>query len=84
MRYRAAKSLDAMAITTLRDLVPTKLAGGVWNCLMKYKQTIENFPVSKTCELLILVFLLIRFCDALDKFMDCLLHDLSVLLVVYV
>ncbi|KAH9801712.1 SNARE-interacting protein KEULE [Citrus sinensis] len=54
VRYRAAKSLDAMAITTLRDLVPTKLAGGVWNCLMKYKQTIENFPVSKTCELLIL------------------------------
>ncbi|KAK9208955.1 hypothetical protein WN944_001316 [Citrus x changshan-huyou] len=84
VRYRAAKSLDAMTITTLRDLVPMKLATGVWNCLMKYKQTIENFPMSETCELFILVFLLIRFCDALDKFLECLLHALSVLLVVYV
>ncbi|KAK9177943.1 hypothetical protein WN943_027133 [Citrus x changshan-huyou] len=54
VRYRAAKSLDAMTITTFRDLVPTKLAAGVWNCLMKYKQTIQNFPMSETCELLIL------------------------------
>lgn len=54
MRYRAAKSLDAMTITTFRDLVPTKLAAGVWNCLMKYKETIDNFPMAETCELLIL------------------------------
>ncbi|KAJ4706289.1 SNARE-interacting protein KEULE [Melia azedarach] len=54
VRYRAAKSLDAMTITTFRDLVPTKLAAGVWNCLMKYKETIDNFPMAETCELLIL------------------------------
>ncbi|KAH9763438.1 SNARE-interacting protein KEULE [Citrus sinensis] len=71
VRYRAAKSLDAMAITTLRDLVPTKLAGGVWNCLMKYKQTIENFPVSKTCELLILIAPIIQ-----KWTYDAICHDL--------
>ncbi|KAK4743879.1 hypothetical protein SAY87_010191 [Trapa incisa] len=54
VRYRAAKSLDATTMTTFRDLVPTKLAAGIWNCLMKHKQTIPNFPQSETCELLIL------------------------------
>ncbi|XP_021901873.1 SNARE-interacting protein KEULE-like isoform X2 [Carica papaya] len=54
VRYRAAKSLDAMTMTTFRDLIPTKLAAGVWNCLMKYKQTIEHFPQTETCELIIL------------------------------
>ncbi|PKI70698.1 SNARE-interacting protein KEULE-like [Punica granatum] len=54
VRYRAAKSLDATTMTTFRDLVPTKLAAGVWNCLMKYKQSVPNFPQSETCELLIL------------------------------
>ncbi|KAK1578840.1 hypothetical protein Q3G72_033511 [Acer saccharum] len=54
VRYRAAKSLEAMTITSFRDLIPTKLAAGVWNCLTKYKQTIQNFPEIETCELLIL------------------------------
>ncbi|KAJ4716045.1 SNARE-interacting protein KEULE [Melia azedarach] len=54
VRYRAAKSLDAMTMTTFRDLIPTKLAAGIWNCLMRYKQSIENFPQTETCELLIL------------------------------
>ncbi|KAK4837500.1 hypothetical protein QYF36_005980 [Acer negundo] len=54
VRYRAAKSLDAMTITSFRDLIPTKLAAGVWNCITKYKQTIQNFPEIETCELLIL------------------------------
>lgn len=54
MRYRAAKSLDATTMTTFRDLIPTKLAAGVWDCLMKYKKTIPNFPETETCELLIL------------------------------
>ncbi|XP_044488464.1 SNARE-interacting protein KEULE-like isoform X2 [Mangifera indica] len=54
VRYRAAKSLDAMTMTTFRDLIPTKLAAGVWNHLVKYKQIIKNFPQTETCELLIL------------------------------
>lgn len=54
VRYRAAKSLDASTMTTLRDLIPTKLAAGIWNCLAKHKQSIENFPQTETCELLIL------------------------------
>ncbi|KAJ6829043.1 SNARE-interacting protein KEULE [Iris pallida] len=54
VRYRAAKSsLDATTMTTLRDLVPTKLACGVWDCLSRYKKTIADFPESETCELLI-------------------------------
>ncbi|KAJ7952442.1 SNARE-interacting protein KEULE-like [Quillaja saponaria] len=54
VRFRAAKSLDATTMTTFRDLIPTKLAAGVWDCLMKYKKTIPNFPQTETCELLIL------------------------------
>ncbi|KAI3822147.1 hypothetical protein L1987_09729 [Smallanthus sonchifolius] len=53
VRYRAAKSLDPTTMTTLCDLVPTKLAAAVWNCLMKYK-TLTNFPQIETCDLLIL------------------------------
>ncbi|GER34566.1 KEULE family protein [Striga asiatica] len=53
VRYRAAKSLDPSTVTTFRDLIPTKLAAAVWNCLMKYKAN-PNFPQSETCELLIL------------------------------
>lgn len=53
MRYRAAKSLDTATVATFRDLIPTKLAAGVWNCLMKNKK-IKDYPQSETCELLIL------------------------------
>ncbi|XP_065016069.1 SNARE-interacting protein KEULE-like isoform X1 [Musa acuminata AAA Group] len=54
VRYRAAKSsLDVSMLTTLRDLVPTKLAAAVWNYLAKYKATIPDFPQRETCELLI-------------------------------
>lgn len=53
VRYRAAKSLDQTTMTTFRDLIPTKLAAGIWNCLMKYK-SVPNFPQRETCELLIL------------------------------
>uniref|UniRef100_A0A7N0ZXT0 SNARE-interacting protein KEULE n=1 Tax=Kalanchoe fedtschenkoi TaxID=63787 RepID=A0A7N0ZXT0_KALFE len=54
VRYRAAKSLDMDTMTTFRDLIPTKLAAGIWNCLEKYKSSIPNFPQTETCELLIL------------------------------
>ncbi|KAJ9173473.1 hypothetical protein P3X46_016598 [Hevea brasiliensis] len=54
VRYRAAKSLDVTTMTTFRDLIPTKLAARVWDRLMHYKQKIENFPQTETCELLIL------------------------------
>ncbi|GMH22756.1 hypothetical protein Nepgr_024599 [Nepenthes gracilis] len=54
VRYRAARSLDSNTMTTYRDLVPTKLAAGVWNYLTKYKTSIANFPQTETCELLIL------------------------------
>lgn len=54
VRYRAAKSLDPTTMTTFRDLIPTKLAASVWNCLMKYKANLPNFPQLETCELLIL------------------------------
>ncbi|PIN27089.1 Vesicle trafficking protein Sec1 [Handroanthus impetiginosus] len=54
VRYRAAKSLDPTTMTTFRDLIPTKLAAAIWNCLVKYKSSLPNFPQSETCELLIL------------------------------
>ncbi|XWS45933.1 hypothetical protein CRYUN_Cryun14cG0021900 [Craigia yunnanensis] len=52
VRYRAVKTQDASTATT-RDLIPSKLAEAVWNCLLKYK-SIPNFPQTETCELLIL------------------------------
>ncbi|XP_038875748.1 SNARE-interacting protein KEULE-like isoform X1 [Benincasa hispida] len=54
VRYRAAKSLDTTTMTTFRDLIPTKVAAGVYDCITKYKKTIPDFPQSETCELLIL------------------------------
>ncbi|KMZ76137.1 Syntaxin binding protein 2 [Zostera marina] len=53
VRFRSSRSVDASTVTTLRDLVPTKLAAGVWNYLSTYKNTIPNFPQKETCELLI-------------------------------
>lgn len=52
VRYRAPKASDA-STTTFRDLIPSKLATAVWNCIEKYK-SIPNFPQTETCELLIL------------------------------
>lgn len=54
MRYRAAKSLVTDTEATFRDLIPTKLASEVWNCLSKYRETFPNYPTYETCELLIL------------------------------
>ncbi|KNA14722.1 hypothetical protein SOVF_105040 [Spinacia oleracea] len=54
VRYRAAKSLDTNTMTTYRDLIPTKLAAGIWNHLTKYKTSIANFPQTETCDLLVL------------------------------
>lgn len=55
VRYRAARSAAAnsTATTTARDLVPTKIAAGLWERLMKYKSSLQNFPQSETCELII-------------------------------
>ncbi|KAI3896041.1 hypothetical protein MKX03_031985 [Papaver bracteatum] len=53
VRYRAAK-IDAFTLTTMRDLVPTKLAAAVWNQLTNYKERLKHFPQTETCELLIL------------------------------
>lgn len=41
-------------MTTYRDLIPTKLAAGIWNHLTKYKTSIANFPQTETCDLLVL------------------------------
>nr|GMD34649.1 SNARE-interacting protein KEULE-like [Ipomoea batatas]GMD78581.1 SNARE-interacting protein KEULE-like [Ipomoea batatas] len=53
VRYRAIKSHDPTTMTTFRDLIPTKLAAAVWNCLTKYKSSLPHFPQTETCELLI-------------------------------
>lgn len=82
MRYRAAKALDDPSGATSRDLVTTKLAAAVWNCVSKYKSTIPNFPQSETCELLILdrsVDLVNIYLFSLRKFSVCLLFILTFL-----
>lgn len=78
VRYRAAKSsLDANTMTTFRDLVPTKLAAGVWNCLVKYKSTIPNFPQTETCELLIVDRSIDQIAPVIHEWTyDAMCHDL--------
>lgn len=55
MRYRAAKppAEGSDYKVTVRDLVPTKLAAALWDCLMKHKSSLIDFPYSETCELVI-------------------------------
>ncbi|KAL5081869.1 hypothetical protein RYX36_010290 [Vicia faba] len=77
VRFHAARSLDANTMTTLHDLIPTKLAAGVWDSLMKYKKSIPNFPQTETCELLIID----RTIDQIAPFIhewtyDAICHDL--------
>lgn len=52
MRYPAVKTQDG-STEAIRDLIPSKLAEAVWNCIQNYK-SIPNFPQTETCELLIL------------------------------
>ncbi|KAK3033697.1 hypothetical protein RJ639_033921 [Escallonia herrerae] len=40
IRYHAAKSFDPATVTTFRELIPTKLAAGVLDCLLK----LPGFP----------------------------------------
>ncbi|XP_054810102.1 SNARE-interacting protein KEULE-like isoform X2 [Prosopis cineraria] len=77
VRYRAAKSLDATTMTTFRDLIPTKLAAGVWDCLVKYKKTIPNFPQTETCQLLILDRSIDQIAPVIHEWTyDAICHDL--------
>ncbi|XP_014521349.1 SNARE-interacting protein KEULE isoform X1 [Vigna radiata var. radiata] len=77
VRFRAAKSLDATTMTTFRDLIPTKLAAGVWDCLMKYKKSIPNFPQTETCDLLILDRSIDQIAPVIHEWTyDAMCHDL--------
>ncbi|XP_008798533.1 SNARE-interacting protein KEULE [Phoenix dactylifera] len=78
VRYRAAKSsLDVSTVTTLRDLVPTKLAAAVWNYLAKYKSTIPGFPQRETCELLIVDRTIDQIAPIIHEWTyDAMCHDL--------
>ncbi|KAE9606907.1 putative sec1-like protein [Lupinus albus] len=77
IRFRAAKSLDTTAVTTFRDLIPTKLAAGVWDCLMKYRKTLPNFPQTETCELLILDRSIDQIAPVIHEWTyDAMCHDL--------
>ncbi|XP_022759258.1 SNARE-interacting protein KEULE-like isoform X2 [Durio zibethinus] len=76
VRYRAAKSLDPTTMTTFRDLIPTKLAAGIWNCLVKCK-SIPNFPQKETCELLILDRSIDQIAPVIHEWTyDAMCHDL--------
>ncbi|EPS63425.1 hypothetical protein M569_11359, partial [Genlisea aurea] len=55
VRYKAVKGIEEGSLpNTVRELIPTKLAAGIWNHISTYKSTIPNFPQSETCELLIM------------------------------
>nr|KAJ0217992.1 hypothetical protein LSAT_V11C300102760 [Lactuca sativa] len=78
VRYRAAKSLDPTTMTTIRDLIPTKLAAAIWNCLIKYKALKNfNFPQTETCELLILDRSIDQIAPVIHEWTyDAMCHDL--------
>ncbi|KAI3974257.1 hypothetical protein MKX01_030926, partial [Papaver californicum] len=48
VRFNAAK-IDAFTSTTMRDLVPRKLAAAaMWNQLANYKDSLKHFPQTET------------------------------------
>ncbi|KAL5058440.1 hypothetical protein RYX36_030044, partial [Vicia faba] len=64
-------------MTTLHDLIPTKLAAGVWDSLMKYKKSIPNFPQTETCELLIIDRTIDQIAPLIHEWTyDAMCHDL--------
>ncbi|KAF7810171.1 SNARE-interacting protein KEULE [Senna tora] len=77
VRFRAARTLDATTMTTFRDLIPTKLAAGVWDYLMKYRKTLPNFPEIETCQLLILDRSIDQIAPVIHEWTyDAMCHDL--------
>ncbi|KAJ8460228.1 hypothetical protein OPV22_033154 [Ensete ventricosum] len=77
VRYRAAKCADESDMTKMRDLVPTKLATAIWNCLSKYKSTVPEFPQKETCELLIVDRTLDQIAPVIHEWTyDAICHDL--------
>lgn len=77
VRFRAARSLDVTTMTTSRDLIPTKLAARIWDSLTQYKQKIENFPQTETCELLILDRSIDQIAPVIHEWTyDAMCHDL--------
>ncbi|XP_058763931.1 SNARE-interacting protein KEULE-like isoform X1 [Vicia villosa] len=77
VRFHAARSLDANTMTTFHDLIPTKLAAGVWDSLMKYKKSIPNFPQTETCELLIIDRTIDQIAPLIHEWTyDAMCHDL--------
>ncbi|KAG6780970.1 hypothetical protein POTOM_013850 [Populus tomentosa] len=77
VRFRAAKSLDVTTMTTSRDLIPTKLAARIWDSLTQYKQKIEHFPQTETCELLILDRSIDQIAPVIHEWTyDAMCHDL--------
>ncbi|KAB5564407.1 hypothetical protein DKX38_004461 [Salix brachista] len=77
VRYRAARSLDVTTMTTSRDLIPTNLAARIWDTLIQYKQKIEHFPQTETCELLILDRSIDQIAPVIHEWTyDAMCHDL--------
>ncbi|KAJ6415323.1 hypothetical protein OIU84_004168, partial [Salix udensis] len=77
VRFRAARSLDVTTMTTSRDLIPTKLAARIWDTLTQYKQKIEHFPQTETCELLILDRSIDQIAPVIHEWTyDAMCHDL--------
>nr|XP_011464877.1 PREDICTED: SNARE-interacting protein KEULE-like isoform X1 [Fragaria vesca subsp. vesca] len=77
VHYRAANRFDATVETTFCDLIPTKLAAGIWDSLMHYKRTIPDFPQRETCELLILDRSVDQIAPIIHEWTyDALCHDL--------
>ncbi|EMS45373.1 putative protein transport Sec1a [Triticum urartu] len=77
VHYRVARTIDASTLTTLRDLVPTKLAASVWNCLARYKSIIPEFPQTETCELLIVDRSIDQIAPVIHEWTyDAMCHDL--------
>lgn len=77
MRYHAAKSSsssDASSVAALHDLVPTRLAAEVWNCISKYRSTIPEYPQKETCELLIVD-------RTIDQVLTCYYFSLGLMLI---
>lgn len=78
VRFRAARSaMDATTTTTFRDLIPTKLAAALWDCLVKYRSTVPKFPQTETCDLLIVDRSIDQIAPVIHEWTyDAMCHDL--------
>ncbi|VFQ73886.1 unnamed protein product [Cuscuta campestris] len=76
VRYQAPKGVDASKRRN-HELIPTKLAAAIWDCISTYKTTIPNYPQNESCDLLIVDRSIDQIAPVIHEWTyDAMCHDL--------